>query len=321
MKANGIVLGCLAIAVLAGCSAARHTSPVGEAGVRRAGPMPEPFVDSVLRGMIEDRGGALNAEGALTASDAAKQLERSTCAITLATARETPMGLTQIYDASVPGTLVIARIFQCDKCPHWHTRTAATAFALTSDGVCVTNYHVFEHEDDDSRMVVADAWGTTHLVVEILAASKRDDVAIFRVRTDGQALTPLPLRAGASTGSRVAVISHPANHFYSLSEGVVSRRVWRYRGMNGDIKDLKPDDAHDDVEHPDIEKLTQILEITADYGVGSSGGPVLDEFGNVVGMVSNTSPVYADPKDRRSLQMNFHHCVPAESILELIERP
>ncbi len=89
--------------------------------------------------------------------------------------------------------------------------------------------------------------------------------------------------------------------------------------MNGDLKDLSPDDSHaDGADRSSLDKLTQTLEITADYGVGSSGGPVLDLSGNVVGMVSNTLAVYADSKDKRSLQMNFHHCVPAESILTLV---
>ncbi len=306
--------------LLGGCA----TSPprTGHAGVLAAPrAMPEPFVDSTLRAMIEERGGALSANGGLRGQDVAQQLERTSCDVSLAPFKRVALDLPDVYKHAVPGTLVIARIFQCDKCPHWHTRSAATAFAIAADGVCVTNYHVFEHDDDGSTLVVADAWGTTHLVLEILAASKRDDVAIFRVSVDNGPLTPLPLRAGAEVGTGVAVVSHPGNHFYSLAEGVVSRRAWRYRGMNGDIKDLSPDESHaDNADDADLDKLTQTLEITADYGVGSSGGPVLDMRGNVVGMVSNTSPVYADPKDRRSLQMNFHHCVPVESILALIER-
>ena len=89
--------------------------------------------------------------------------------------------------------------------------------------------------------------------------------------------------------------------------------------MTGEIRELSQGDPHSETaEHANLEKLTRTIEITADYGVGSSGGPVLDMSGNVVGMVSNTQGVYADPKERRNFQMNFHICVPAESILSLI---
>ncbi len=310
MKSPAII-GCILLAFLTACAA-----PARPAAVSR--PFPEPFVDATLKTMIEDRGGALATKGGLSSHDAAAQLERTTCKVALAPVSNATHDLAALYTQSVPATLVIARIYHCDKCQRWHTDSAATAFALSADGVCVTNYHVFDHAEGETTLVVSDAWGTTHLVLEILAANKRDDVAIFRVSVDEGPLMPLPLRPGADVGTQVAVISHPANHFYSLAQGIVSRRVWRYHGMNGDIKD-RDDASHADAAEPhSADNLTRTLEITADYGVGSSGGPVLDLCGNVVGMVSNTSPVYADPKDRRSLQMNFHHCVPAESILALI---
>lgn len=310
-----VAIGLLA-ASLAGC---HHAASPG--AMRVANPLPEPFVDGALRAAIEDHGGQIDNASLLNVDDIAKQLERTTCRVELAPARAREGTPAEMYKASVPGTLVIANLFQCDKCSHWHTKSAATAFAISADGVCVTNYHVFDHVDAGTRLVVADAWGKAHPVVEILAANRRDDVAIFRVGVDGEDLSPLPLRAGAEVGSSVCVISHPGNHYYSLATGIVSRRVSRYHGMNGDVKDTGPDEAHAPGAEPGGHgPLTATVEITADFGVGSSGGPVLDMRGNVIGMVSNTQPVYADPKERRSFQMNFHHCVPAESILSLIER-
>jgi hypothetical protein len=71
------------------------------------------------------------------------------------------------------------------------------------------------------------------------------------------------------------------------------------------------------------------MQITADYARGSSGGPVLDAYGNVVGMVASTSPVFTSPptttapatKDAKpatqSQQMVRHNCATARAILEL----
>jgi S1-C subfamily serine protease len=306
--------------LLSGCASAPTRSAATALSIRAHPAIPDPLVDATLRAMIEDRGGALSAQGGLRSSDVAEQLKRSACRVSLKPVNTSILDLPEVYTQSVPGTLVLARIFLCDKCPHWHTRSAATAFAISADGVCVTNYHVFEHDDDGSTLVVADAWGNTHLVLEILAANKRNDIAIFRVSLDNGPLTPLPLLTDAPVGTSVAVISHPANHYFSLSPGVVSRRSGRLRGMNNDIKDPAPDESHREPGDAPARIITPTLEITADYGVGSSGGPVLDMRGNVLGMVSNTMPVYADPKDRRSLQMSFHHCVPSASILELITR-
>jgi serine protease Do len=300
-----------------GCHSATHTPTAA----REDRPLPEPFVDAFLKAEIEERGGELGVAGKAAASeDLAKQLDRTSCSLSLAPAATGTHELPALYRAAVPGTLVLSKIYYCDKCGRWHAPVSATAFAITADGACVTNYHVFRQVEAGTVVVVTDAWGKTYPVREVLAASRKDDAAIFRVDVGADRLTPLPLRAGLPTGSTVAVLSHPVGHFYSFSPGHVSRRVWRYRGMVGDMKELAQSDGHDEtVDRSDLAKLTQVLEITADYGIGSSGGPVLDQSGNVVGMVSNTVPVYADPKERRSQQMNFHLCVPAESILKMVK--
>jgi hypothetical protein len=70
------------------------------------------------------------------------------------------------------------------------------------------------------------------------------------------------------------------------------------------------------------------MQITADYARGSSGGPILDREGNLIGLVSSTSPVYYDSpagaKDGKAaapnLQMVRHNCVTARAIRELVAR-
>jgi hypothetical protein len=67
------------------------------------------------------------------------------------------------------------------------------------------------------------------------------------------------------------------------------------------------------------------MQITADYARGSSGGPIIDQAGNLVGLVSSTSPVlYTDnaaakgtTTGQANLQMVRHNCVTGRAILEL----
>jgi S1-C subfamily serine protease len=67
------------------------------------------------------------------------------------------------------------------------------------------------------------------------------------------------------------------------------------------------------------------MSVTADFGVGSSGGPVLDETGRVVGMVAMTAAVIAaDTEEEQKnppalgLQMVFKDCVPLMALQGLI---
>ena len=113
---------------------------------------------------------------------------------------------------------------------------------------------------DDGRMLG---------VREVLAADKTHDVAI--VQMDGAGFTPLPIATNAPVGSPVFVISHPSGHFYTFTSGMVARYF---------------------VNEEEGIKST-MMSITADFGRGSSGCPVFNEFGAVVGMaesiVSTTS--------------------------------
>ena len=64
------------------------------------------------------------------------------------------------------------------------------------------------------------------------------------------------------------------------------------------------------------------MSVTADFAKGSSGAPILDLNGNVVGMVASTKSVYYDEENglQKDLQMVMKNCVPAKCILDLIEK-
>ena len=61
------------------------------------------------------------------------------------------------------------------------------------------------------------------------------------------------------------------------------------------------------------------IAVTCDYAKGSSGAPVLDATGAVVGIVKVTSPVYYETKDGipSKLQMVWKYCIPSSALLEL----
>ena len=136
-------------------------------------------------------------------------------------------------------------------------------------------------------------------IKEVLADSRREDIAI--VRLDGANFEPLPLLADKPVGSPVAVLSHPDKSFYSLTSGIISRYS---------------------LERVSEQSHTRrhTLVITADYAKGSSGAPVFDNCGNVVGLASSTESVYysEDHGKQENLQQVFKFCVPAGCVLDLI---
>jgi serine protease Do len=194
---------------------------------------------------------------------------------------------------------MVGTVYKCGKCDAWHPGGIASAWALTRDGVMVSNYHVFE-KATGAAMGVCDREGNTYPVTEILAADKAADIAIFRVKASD--LNPLALGSAAAIGSGIRVISHPDRRFFMQTAGEVSRYY-----QQPAPKDSKP---------------VVWMSITADYAKGSSGGPVVDDQGKVVGMVASTQSIYYESNNgqpKGPLQMVIKNCVPAASIRALLK--
>ncbi len=199
----------------------------------------------------------------------------------------------EIYTDCIDSVVAVAYVYKCDKCENWHAN-AATGFVVGPDGVIVTNYHVIGATNASAFGVMTHD-RKAYPVKEILAASQKDDIAILKIEAEG--LKPAAINTVPEIGSAVSVISHPANHYYTMTTGIISR----YLKTEGDISRI---------------------EITADYAYGSSGGPVFDECGNVVGIVRTTSSIYYGKDEngnKSNLQMVVKTCVPAEKILEMVE--
>jgi S1-C subfamily serine protease len=117
-------------------------------------------------------------------------------------------------------------------------------------------------------------------------------------------LVPLPLFSQAPeppVGTAISVISHPAGHFYSFTTGIISRYM--------DV--LDPSGTY------------SAFAITADYARGSSGAPVMNQQGQVVGIFRSTESIYYSENrgQQRNLQMVYKICIPVASLHKLLEQP
>ncbi len=226
-----------------------------------------------------------------------KQLELDRCSLPLASSPDTPLAPSELYARAQPSVVVVAGLYLCGKCNRWHA-TTATGFAVSASGAIVTNYHVVDSAKKKT-LVVLTADGHVLPVQRVLAASQCDDLAILQVKSDS--LSPLPIakdQQEAPVGSNIYVISHPANHFYSFTAGVVTRYF----------------------SYPTRHGVSAGIDITADYARGSSGAPVLNAQGQVVGIVRSTESIYYAKQggQSNSLQMVFKHCIPADRLRKLI---
>ncbi len=201
----------------------------------------------------------------------------------------------EIYTGRKNGVLCLGNIYKCDRCSNWHGNIAG-GFIITKDGLAVTNYHVMKNSKAGAFGAMT-IQGEIYPIEKIVASSEKDDLAIVKLK--GEQFKPLPIAKSAPIGSNVTVISHPEGRFYTVSRGIISR-YYKQRGGK--------------------EKGSPRLAITADFAKGSSGSPVFDTSGSVIGVVAATNSIYYNKTEgiERNLQMVVKSCIPSSSILKLL---
>ena len=203
------------------------------------------------------------------------------------------------YDELSGSVYLISHTYDCGKCDKWHLGGVATAWCLRSDGLMVTNYHVLDN-DKGEAWAVCSRRGEVFEVVEVLAASKENDLVVFRV--NGKGMKALRLGKTAEVGEDVRVISHPNRNLYMQTTGEVSRYFNEpRRGKTGPVR----------------------MGITADYAKGSSGGPVMNARGEVVGVVASTNSIYYNRNkdgDATNLQMVLKNTIPVSALHKMLKQ-
>jgi S1-C subfamily serine protease len=265
---------------------------------------PGPTDDERLR-RIEDAARDLVAAGrAVPVDDLLERAGIGPCRVDLPKPADRPLASDDLF-ARVRKSVVVMAALEPRVGEEGHELSLATGFVIHPSGIVVTNYHVVDVPGSPVLAAQTPA-GTIHPVTEILAVSPFADVAICRLE-GVEDLTPLPLVAGARPGQRLHALSHPDGALYSFTEGILSR--YFTRRADG--------------------QATEMFTTTVDFAVGSSGGPLVDDRGNVVGMVSSTLAVYAgndephgggrEESSPGDFQMGLNMCVPAADILRLVD--
>lgn len=240
------------------------------------------------------------------------QLKHARCDIALPEPRKEKLAPRDIYRLVRSSTVAVATFYHCTKCKKWHFDSASGFVAV--DGVVSTSEHVVDFEDEgmkDGYLIVVDSKGRVFPVSEVLAANADSDTCLLRVA--GLDLPPLALNRDAEVGDAVFCVSHPDGNHWMFTSGMLARFfINREAASDGDKPPANPKVA------PSL-----YINVTAEYSPGSSGAPVVDECGNVVGQVQSITSSIEDQKDgdgknvTTSYGMPLRSCVSAEEIAKL----
>ncbi|CAN0562006.1 unnamed protein product [Laminaria digitata] len=142
-------------------------------------------------------------------------------------------------------------------------RGSGSGFFVSRDGHLLTNNHVI---DGCVRVSVKPSAAPRHLPAAVIGTDKIDDLAVleFSGRTISVAKFRKPLEM--QVGDRIAVIGHPLHGLVAIKPIFVTGKVR-------------------DFQENRLQRMGRFA-IDADIRRGNSGGPVIDESGYVVGVVS-----------------------------------
>jgi hypothetical protein len=164
--------------------------------------------------------------------------------------------------------------------------TLGTGFVVRGDGWIATNLHVIVGA---SRVKVTLRDARELDVVEVLSASPEHDLALVRVQARGLPTLSLGDSDAMRPGDAVVAIGNPLGLEDTVSNGLVSAR-------------RRIDDRADGFE---------VLQVSAPIAPGSSGGPLFNERGEVIGIATAV------------LQggQNINFGVPVRYLVSMIKQP
>lgn len=142
--------------------------------------------------------------------------------------------------------------------------SSGSGFEIDGSGTILTNWHVVENA---AKVMVSVSEDRRAVRARVVGEDPARDLALLRIPTEGLTLRPLKLgrSSGVQVGEPVLAIGNPFGYTRTLTTGVVSALGRQIQAPNGATID-------------------DILQTDAALDPGSSGGPLLNSQGEVIGI-------------------------------------
>jgi len=205
----------------------------------------------------------------------------------------TALSATQIYKQASPGVVSIRAVTA-------EGGDSGTGIVLNDKGLILTNDHVVAGAN--SLMVAAKGSTSVTRSATLVGEEANDDLALIKVNPAGLRLKPLTLASSKSlqVGDAVYAIGNPYGLDETLTRGIVSALGRSISAPNG-------------------AKITGAIQTDAALNPGNSGGPLLNEQGEVIGVNSQIASEAASVSGSQPGSTGVGFAVSSDTVAEAIK--
>lgn len=175
--------------------------------------------------------------------------------------------------------------------------SSGSAFSVSGDGVFVTNFHVVDHCVANAirpQVLIGDAWENA----AVIAQSQSDDLALLRISSRRNfpflKIASRPVRLGEST----YVFGYPLAGLLSDSGNFTLGTVSALNGLRSDPRSL---------------------QISAPVQPGNSGGPMVDDEGGLLGVVTSKLDAARVAQTTGDIPQNVNFAIKSSVLVRLLD--
>ena len=259
---------------------------------------------SLLGGAIALGGVALTGDLGGGTTTVVRTSPAPTAAVQVAS-RKTALTVGEIYSRAAPGVVQITSTDSLEDTPSLslpqlpnlpeapHQQALGSGFVIDKAGHIITNYHVIEGADQ----IEVSFSNQDTLRATVVGTDPSTDIAVLRVEASSRSLTPLVLgnSDAARVGDPVVAIGNPFGLARTTTAGIVSAVQERT------------------ITAPNGYPIDHVIQTDAQINSGNSGGPLLNDRAEVIGVNSQIAPAQGS-----SGNVGIGFAVPSNTVKEVV---
>ena len=172
--------------------------------------------------------------------------------------------------------------------------SSGSGFIISSDGYVLTNKHVVR---GCTRLGVRSDSTTSHRA-DLVAVDEDDDLALLRAKLPGAPVAAFRSGPAVRAGDDVIAVGFPLSGLLANQVNVTTGSVSALAGLYND---------------------THVLQMSAPVQPGSSGGPLFDASGNVVGVVVTKLNARVVAEETGDIPQNVNFAVKESVVREFLD--